>query len=368
MAGFENDVLVCENVNFDTASPKPHNGIVTQNGELLIGASTAPFLRANRITSTGGTCTITNGPGTINIEASSTGDVQQLEGNTGGPIPPTGGIIDVVTANSTVEFVGSGSTLTQDFGLTNLILGSDGAITSGFFNVGLGQSALNSITSGTSNTCVGTAAGLSIDTGNNNTLIGAGAGDAITSAQDVVAIGVSALSGLTTNLGGGNIAVGARALDTLQTGSLNIAIGTDAGAAYTTTESSNIVIGNDGIIAETFTTRIGTNQTNCYLAGILHTTSGRTVKVTTPGAYPYTALTTDYVILVDTSAARTINLMASPATGTVLVIKDNVGSAAANNITIIPAAGNIDGSSSYTISTNYASVTLVYTGATWAVI
>lgn len=92
------------------------------------------------------------------------------------------------------------------------------------------------------------------------------------------------------------------------------------------------------------------------------------IRVTTPGAYPYTATPQDGVILVDTSVARTINLNASPATGQTYVIKDNVGSAAANNITITPAAGNIDAAGTYAININYGSVTIVYTGAKWAVI
>lgn len=91
-------------------------------------------------------------------------------------------------------------------------------------------------------------------------------------------------------------------------------------------------------------------------------------KVTAPGAYPYTTLPTDYIILVDTSSARTINLNASPVTGQTYRIKDNVGSAAANNITITPAAGNIDGSASATISTAYGSVDVCYNGTQWNVL
>lgn len=92
------------------------------------------------------------------------------------------------------------------------------------------------------------------------------------------------------------------------------------------------------------------------------------VNVTTPGAYPYTTLATDYVILVDTSSARTINPMGSPATGQMYVIKDSVGSAAANNITITPTGKNIDGAASSTINLNYGSVTIVYNGTEWSII
>lgn len=92
------------------------------------------------------------------------------------------------------------------------------------------------------------------------------------------------------------------------------------------------------------------------------------VKVTTPGAYPYTTIPQDGVILVDTSSARTINLNASPQTGQTYRIKDNVGSAGANNITVTPAAGNIDGAASYAINVNYGSIDVVYNGTQWNVL
>ena len=80
---------------------------------------------------------------------------------------------------------------------------------------------------------------------------------------------------------------------------------------------------------------------------------------TAPGAYPYTIVTsTDfYRILVDTTAARTINLPAasgphSPVSGDCWVIKDNTGGAGANNITIQGNGNTIDGGASVVINTN----------------
>ena len=92
------------------------------------------------------------------------------------------------------------------------------------------------------------------------------------------------------------------------------------------------------------------------------------VNVTAPGAYPYTTLATDNVIIVDTTSARTITPLASPSIGQVHRIKDNVGSAAANNITITPSGKNIDGSASYIINTNYGSIDIVYNGTQWNVL
>jgi hypothetical protein len=88
--------------------------------------------------------------------------------------------------------------------------------------------------------------------------------------------------------------------------------------------------------------------------------------VTASGAITVSA-TTDYFICVNkgTGAATTVNLPASPATGLQYVIKDCKGDAATNNITITPAAGNIDNTSTYVISTNLASVAVVYDGSAW---
>lgn len=93
--------------------------------------------------------------------------------------------------------------------------------------------------------------------------------------------------------------------------------------------------------------------------------SNDAVKITTPGAYPYTTIPQDAVILVDTSSARTIVPLASPTTGQVHRIKDSVGSAAANNITITPSGKNIDGAASYVINNAYGSVDIVYNGTEW---
>jgi hypothetical protein len=80
-----------------------------------------------------------------------------------------------------------------------------------------------------------------------------------------------------------------------------------------------------------------------------------------------TALASDGCIVVNKSvgAATAVTLYASPATGAKLRIKDGKGDANTNNITITPAAGNIDGSATNVINTAYGKVTLLYTGTQW---
>jgi len=341
-------ILFADNMSFDGTQ---RGGKMTTNGQLWIGSTVAPHVRKGSLASAGATVTITTGSGTINLEAGATVPTS-FTGNSGVATPAVNNI-NVVTANSTATFVGSGSTLTEDFGLSNLLLGSPGSsITTASSNTAVGNLALNALSTGTNNTALGTSAGSVLSTGNYNVFVGYAANGA-------------------NPPGSFNTIVGANGYNT-GTGSNNICLGYTAGSSAP--GSHNIMIGNAGGAGEANTIRIGTQgtgtgqQSQCYLAGVLNTVSGRVVKITTPGAYPYTTLISDDVILVDTSAARTITPLASPVTGTRYVIKDNVGSAAANNITITPSGKNIDGAASSTVNINYGSVTIVYNGTQWNII
>ena len=96
---------------------------------------------------------------------------------------------------------------------------------------------------------------------------------------------------------------------------------------------------------------------------------GEIHAVTQVGTATYNALSTDYILACNyVAGAVAITLPASPAIGRTYRIKDISGAAATNNITITPASGNIDGSASYVIGTNYGSIDVVYTGAQWSVL
>lgn len=81
-----------------------------------------------------------------------------------------------------------------------------------------------------------------------------------------------------------------------------------------------------------------------------------------PTAYPYTAQVTDYMILVDTTVARTIRLPAMTK-GFIMAVKDATGNAGAANITINPnGAEKIDGGLTYVMNVNYQAVSMIGTG------
>jgi hypothetical protein len=100
------------------------------------------------------------------------------------------------------------------------------------------------------------------------------------------------------------------------------------------------------------------------------TLSGSTiVKVRSSGSSTVTAsATTDYFLCLDpTSNAIALDLPSSPATGLSYLVKDCTGQAATHNITVTPASGNIDGGSTFVMSTAYQSIAVTYSGSQWLV-
>jgi hypothetical protein len=275
------------------------------NGQLIIG-STGGVPAASTLTAGTG-ITITNASNSITIAATtSPGTVQTLTGNTGGPISPTGNNINIVTANATPVFAGSGSTLTLDFGLSNLAIGSTlpsinlaannvfmgelagTGVTDGGSNIGIGRLALFGLTTGTGNTAIGLAVMGAAAASSFNAGFGDAALENLTAGDNNTAIGANSL--LDLNAGDSNSALGYRSLWNMQSGSRNIAIGFMSGQNLTTTESSNILIGNDGILAESNAIHIGTQgagagqQNKIFAAGIVGTTvTGNFVNVKSDG-------------------------------------------------------------------------------------
>lgn len=65
MPGFSNNTMYAYNVDFRGVTPVAPQMVL--DGQLLIGASVFPFIRAANLTSANGSITITNGPGTIDL-------------------------------------------------------------------------------------------------------------------------------------------------------------------------------------------------------------------------------------------------------------------------------------------------------------
>jgi len=131
---------------------------------------------------------------------------------------------------------------------------------------------------------------------------------------------------------------------------------------YATTDASSKDTGS--IITEG---GIGIEK-NAYIGGALNAPKVGVTTITDAQS-PYTVLATDSYIGVDNSAnAVTVNLPAGTA-GRKVTIYDYAGTASLGTITINRASTNtINGSTSTTLTTNYQSVTLLFTGGNWTII
>jgi len=95
-----------------------------------------------------------------------------------------------------------------------------------------------------------------------------------------------------------------------------------------------------------------------------------TITTVNNAASPYTVLSSDEFIAVDTSGgAVTLRLPNAPATGRVIFIKDAKGTSATNNISVTTVGGivTIDGQTTYTIPVNYFSMNVIFDGTTYEV-
>ncbi|MGA8762154.1 MAG: hypothetical protein WB562_04615 [Candidatus Sulfotelmatobacter sp.] len=131
MSGFENGVLLANNVNFNTGLAPPHPGLMTQNGQLIIGSAVlnpgGTHLNIGEITSVGGTIAVTYDSPNINLETTPQGSsvvriVRQVFLTTGTYTPTTN------MSFCDIEVVGGGG-------------GGGGAATGAFQNAAGGGSA-----------------------------------------------------------------------------------------------------------------------------------------------------------------------------------------------------------------------------------
>ena len=290
---------------------------VGNDGQVLIGAGANDPAFAY-LTSPDNSITFVTGANSLALSVTGGTTVgKTITGNTGGPLSPTAGNWNIVTANSIPIFAGAGSTLTLDFALTNnLLLGSSGSITVGNTNVGYGKLAAASISSGSSNSFIGYEAGVGYTTGSNTTTLGAfSMFSAVAGASNNTAIGYTSLY----NLAGA--------------GTDNICLGLNSAVSYTTTESNNIIIGNAGVIADNNTIRIGSVATRTFIDGIDGVNVGSTATVVTEvGDQLGTAVITAGTGISVTPAANLITIAVSGSVGQ--TITGNTGGP------LSPTAGN----------------------------
>jgi hypothetical protein len=289
MSGFSNETVYGINADFTSVNNQnvlESNGLAT-NGQLWIGTTSVnaggTHINVGSITSPNSSITLGYSSPNITLQVNGSLVGQTITGNSGGALSPTLGNWNIVTANSTVTFQGVGSTLSLDFNdALNLGLGSSyPSLTTGVYNTSVGGLSLSSLTGGLSNTMAGYISGQSITTGSQNCGVGVGALLNLQTGSNNSAYGLGCFQGLTS--GGSNSGLGINCGSNLLTGSFNIIAGFQSGTSYTTSESSNILLSNNGVIGESNTIRIGTQgssnsqQNQTFIAGI----SGVTVAAST---------------------------------------------------------------------------------------
>ena len=151
--------------------------------------------------------------------------------------------------------------------------------TSGNWNSANGQLALQNNTTGQNNTATGQSALRNNTTGQGNTATGVWALN-YNNGSNNTSDGYDSLQQNTT--GSYNIAQGYYALFANTTGSYNIALGSQAGYNLTT-GSSNIDIGNMGLATDTNIIRIGSGQTQAFIAGVITGNGGGLTSVPMAG-------------------------------------------------------------------------------------
>lgn len=374
--------------------------LTTIGGAVLIdGATTFLLNKAHESVSV----VYSVGEGTYSIvsEVNASTGITTIDGDSGSVTGTTVTIKSGLSTNNsgeTVDFVGAGTVLTFN-------------VTDANSNTTVGNLAGKAGMTGSANSGFGALALAAITTGLENTAAGYGALSSITSDNSNTAFGFTAASSI---VGGSfNTAVGNDSLTAAVAASYNTAIGYQAGSMYTSTESGNISINSKGVVGESNTLRIGaaTGSTTqdlqaAYIAGIRNVNVGSTLNIVTntgttdqlgtalltagagitltPTANvitiasssaasttyvattPYTVLVTDDVLLVDTvtiAAPSTILLPNGPTTdGKRWTIKDWSGGAATHNITVTTVSGAdlIDGATTFVMSSNYESITVVW--------
>jgi hypothetical protein len=88
-------------------------------------------------------------------------------------------------------------------------------------------------------------------------------------------------------------------------------------------------------------------------------------QVTTP---EYTATAEDYFLCVDTSTQPVAITLPTGILGTVYIVKDCIGDANTNNITVAGTGGELVDGSTATINSPYGSLSFVFNGSEWSIV
>jgi len=263
----------------DTTPAFPSGGIITMAGGSNMNTSgsgnTVTFNLDNTVSISG---SLTAGTGLTATSGGITATGISNINNTGSALTTIGtggtGAVHIGNATGNTAITGN-ATATGDYTGANFsISGFTGQLQLE------GDRVLSFAPSAAGNIFVGILSGNTSLTGNNNSALGSNVMAHITSGAGNTGVGSDSLGNITS--GSNNTVIGQNALESLHTGSYNVVVGRNSGNAYTTSESSNILVGESlsGTISESNVIRIGVSgssvgqQNKCFIAGI----TGNTVS------------------------------------------------------------------------------------------
>lgn len=310
------------------------------------------------------------------------GFIQTLTGNTGGPISPTAGNINVPGGNN-ITSSGNPGTSTITFSVTgttnhSILLGnatgsinSLGVASNGQLPIGSvgADPVLSTLTAGT---------GISIANGPGSIIISSAGTIATTYTEDTgtatPALGNLNILGtagrnISTSGAGSTVSI---AVSGTTNHSLQLGNATGSLSSLGVATNGQIPIGSVGVdpVLNTLTPGTGISITNGAGTITIASTGTTTLTYTNVTTTPYVVLSTDEYLSVDTSAlAITIQLPNAATLGRSYVIKDRTGAAATRNITVTTVGGavNIDGATTFVINTNFQSINIIGNGSTYEV-
>lgn len=108
----------------------------------------------------------------------------------------------------------------------------------------------------------------------------------------------------------------------------------------------------------------------CTVAGTPGTwvPAGLTPRVRVVTSGPVTMAINDLILLCRIAAPLAVTLPSAAVDGTEYTVADDNGTGAAQNITVTPAAGNVNGAANYVINTNYGAATFARGDGRWTVV
>lgn len=255
------------------------NSYQTDNGIAVPAAGVITF---NAVSQAGSSVTFSGSGSTVRLNVT--------DSNSNTIIGLNAGNNTLTALNATAVGKNSLHALTSSLDNTAYGMGTLQSLTSGLGgNTAIGKDAMKITVTNTGNTAVGFQS-LFNCISDNNTAIGYSAlqnlnNGSVTSSVKNVGLGFTPLFNLAS--GSQNIAIGGnQPLFNLLSGSNNIAILQAQAGNYTGSESSNILIGNAGTVAENNAIHIGTQgagsaqQNTCYIAGIASVAVANTNMVT----------------------------------------------------------------------------------------